>query len=225
MFASLSSAWMLRLKKYGYWIWLIAVLGIPLSYWWSLGSDYPNAWPWLVISVVFGLIPILDAIVGRDPANPRKPAKCRRWKHRATTAYCPGHRPAVAGHARLVRLDPRPRDPLGLGRPTGLDPVGGHRDGRHRHHRLPRTDPQDPQLEQNAGGLLLAAVCYAGFKVEHVRGHHVHVSTPEDASSSRYGQSLYSFLPHAYKHNFLNAWRLEAERLKRACRPCTGATS
>ncbi|MEG6913982.1 alkane 1-monooxygenase, partial [Pseudomonas aeruginosa] len=24
-----------------------------------------------------------------------------------------------------------------------------------------------------------------------------------------------SFLPHAYKHNFLNAWRLEAERLKR----------
>ena len=23
MFASLSSAWMLRLKKYGYWIWLI----------------------------------------------------------------------------------------------------------------------------------------------------------------------------------------------------------
>ena len=30
MFASLSSAWMLRLKKYGYWIWLIAVLGIPL---------------------------------------------------------------------------------------------------------------------------------------------------------------------------------------------------
>ncbi|MGA4815139.1 fatty acid desaturase [Pseudomonas aeruginosa] len=69
-------------------------------------------------------------------------------------------------------------------------------------------------------------MCYAGFKVEHVRGHHVHVSTPEDASSSRYGQSLYSFLPHAYKHNFLNAWRLEAERLKRrACRPCTGATS
>ncbi|EPE2435137.1 alkane 1-monooxygenase AlkB2, partial [Pseudomonas aeruginosa] len=72
MFASLSSAWMLRLKKYGYWIWLIAVLGIPLSYWWSLGSDYPNAWPWLVISVVFGLIPILDAIVGRDPANPEE---------------------------------------------------------------------------------------------------------------------------------------------------------
>ncbi len=63
---------MLRLKKYGYWIWLIAVLGIPLSYWWSLGSDYPNAWPWLVISVVFGLIPILDAIVGRDPANPEE---------------------------------------------------------------------------------------------------------------------------------------------------------
>ncbi|MGC3832769.1 alkane 1-monooxygenase, partial [Pseudomonas aeruginosa] len=74
---------------------------------------------------------------------------------------------------------------------------------------------KDPQLEQNAGGLLLPAVCYAGFKVEHVRGHLVHVSTPEDASSSRYGQSLYSILPHAYKHNILTASPLEAERLKR----------
>jgi alkane 1-monooxygenase len=43
----------------------------------------------------------------------------------------------------------------------------------------------------------------------------VHVSTPEDASSSRYNQSLYNFLPQAYVRNFMNAWKLEAERLKR----------
>jgi alkane 1-monooxygenase len=48
-----------------------------------------------------------------------------------------------------------------------------------------------------------------------VRGHHVHVSTPEDASSARFGQSVYRFLPQAYKRNFLKAWKLEAERLQR----------
>ena len=50
---------------------------------------------------------------------------------------------------------------------------------------------------------------------EHKNLDCVNVSTPEDASSSRYGQSLYAFLPHAWKHNFLNAWVLEAKELKR----------
>ena len=74
---------------------------------------------------------------------------------------------------------------------------------------------KDPKIENWSGGLLLASVCYAGFKVEHVRGHHVNVSTPEDASSSQYNQSLYQFLPHAFVHNFINAWRLEKQYLAR----------
>jgi alkane 1-monooxygenase len=74
---------------------------------------------------------------------------------------------------------------------------------------------KNPIIEQWTGGLLFACVTYGGFKVEHVRGHHVNVSTPDDASSARYGQSLYKFLPHAYLHNFLNAWELESDKLKR----------
>ena len=70
MFERLPSNWMLALKKIGYWIWLIPVFGIPLSYYWSLGSAHADAWAWLVITVVFGVIPLLDFVVGRDPANP-----------------------------------------------------------------------------------------------------------------------------------------------------------
>ncbi len=216
MFASLSSAWMLRLKKYGYWIWLIAVLGIPLSYWWSLGSDYPNAWPWLVISVVFGLIPILDAIVGRDPANPEEASEVPEMEAQGyyrvlSLATVPLLLGMLVWSGWILAHETR-WDWVGqLGWILSVGTVMGAIGITVSHELIHK----DPQLEQNAGGLLLAAVCYAGFKVEHVRGHHVHVSTPEDASSSRYGQSLYSFLPHAYKHNFLNAWRLEAERLKR----------
>ncbi|HCL3370294.1 alkane 1-monooxygenase AlkB2 [Pseudomonas aeruginosa] len=216
MFASLSSAWMLRLKKYGYWIWLIAVLGIPLSYWWSLDSDYPNAWPWLVISVVFGLIPILDAIVGRDPANPEEASEVPEMEAQGyyrvlSLATVPLLLGMLVWSGWILAQETR-WDWVGqLGWILSVGTVMGAIGITVSHELIHK----DPRLEQNAGGLLLAAVCYAGFKVEHVRGHHVHVSTPEDASSSRYGQSLYSFLPHAYKHNFLNAWRLEAERLKR----------
>lgn len=74
------------------------------------------------------------------------------------------------------------------------------------------------RFEQGMGGILLATVGYHGFKIEHLRGHHVHVSTPDDASSARFGQSLWHFLPRAMFRNTRNAWRLEAQRLSRAGR-------
>ena len=74
---------------------------------------------------------------------------------------------------------------------------------------------KDAAYERFAGGLLLTSVGYHGFKIEHLRGHHVHVSTPEDASSARFGQSLWHFLPRALLRNTRNAWRLETERLGR----------
>ena len=70
------------------------------------------------------------------------------------------------------------------------------------------------KFESNVGGLLLSIVCYATFKVEHVRGHHVYVSTPEDASSAPMGMSLYQFLPRAWVMNPINGFKLEAKRLK-----------
>ena len=78
---------------------------------------------------------------------------------------------------------------------------------------------KDTRLERLAGGLLLASVGYYGFKVEHIRGHHVNVSTPQDASSARFGQSLWHFLPRALLRNTSNAWRLEAQRLRRPGKP------
>ena len=71
------------------------------------------------------------------------------------------------------------------------------------------------KLERVLGGLLLASVSYATFKIEHVYGHHVHVSTPEDASTSKLGQSLYAFLPQAIFRNVRNGFRLAAKNMVR----------
>lgn len=70
------------------------------------------------------------------------------------------------------------------------------------------------RLEPLVGGLLLTSVGYQGFKVEHVRGHHLHVGTPEDSSSALLGESVYAFVPCALWRNVRNAWRLEAKRLR-----------
>lgn len=216
MFERLPSRWMLALKKVGYWIWLIPVLGIPLSYHWSLNSAHADAWAWLVITVVFGVIPLLDFVVGRDPANPDErdevPALEAQGYYRLLSLATVPLLLAMLLWSGWIFVSYEGWSWVGqLGWVLSVGTVMGAIGITVSHELIHK----DAALEQNAGGLLLAAVCYAGFKIEHVRGHHVHVSTPEDASSSRFGQSLYAFLPHAYKHNFLNAWRLEAERLRR----------
>jgi alkane 1-monooxygenase len=220
MFERLPSNWMLAIKSVGYWLWLIPVLGIPLSYFMSIDSAYANVWPWFVMIVVFGVIPVLDFIVGRDPANPDEAVQVPQLEQQryyrvlslATVLGLLG----MLGWAGWVFVSHEAWSWVGqLGWVLSVGTVTGAIGITVAHELIHK----DPALEQNAGGLLLAAVCYGGFKIEHVRGHHVHVSTPEDASSSRYGQSLYDFLPHAYKHNFMNAWKLEAERLKRKNMP------
>ncbi|MES2821777.1 MAG: alkane 1-monooxygenase [Pseudomonadota bacterium] len=216
MFERLSSHRMLALKAIGYWFWLLPVALLPLSHYLSRGSAYADAWAFLVPLAIFGLIPLLDWLIGRDPANPDEaeqvPILERQNYYRVLTLASVPVLLGVPVWAGWVMVADAPWSWIGhVGwiLSTGII-MGGI--GITVAHELIH---KDPALEQNAGGLLMAAVCYGGFKIEHLRGHHVNVSTPEDASSSRYGQSLYAFLPHAYRHNFSNAWALEAQRLKR----------
>jgi alkane 1-monooxygenase len=71
------------------------------------------------------------------------------------------------------------------------------------------------RLERLGGGLLAAMICYGTFAVEHVRGHHVHVATPEDPSSAPRGISVWRFLPRAVWGNVCKAFTLEAARLRK----------
>ncbi len=63
--------------------------------------------------------------------------------------------------------------------------------------------------------VLLMMVGYMHFLIEHNRGHHVRVATPEDPASSRKGESFYAFWSRSVFGGYLSAWRLESERLKK----------
>ncbi len=62
---------------------------------------------------------------------------------------------------------------------------------------------------------MLVTSLYAHFFVEHNRGHHVRVATPEDPASARRGELLYGFLLRSVVGGFRSAWHLEQERLQR----------
>ncbi|MEQ9303016.1 MAG: alkane 1-monooxygenase [Marinoscillum sp.] len=65
-----------------------------------------------------------------------------------------------------------------------------------------------------AKGLLLTSL-YMHFFIEHNRGHHKNVSTEEDPSSARRGESLYGFWVRSVVYSYLSAWSLEADRLRK----------
>ena len=69
------------------------------------------------------------------------------------------------------------------------------------------------RIEQSMAHALLLPSLYLHFFIEHNRGHHKHVGTPDDPATARFGESLYAFWPRSVVGSYLNAWRLERERL------------
>ena len=216
MLQSLAPQTAMTIKKYGYFIYLLPLL-LPLSsYYWGNSTGLHDTFTWLTVIVVYVLVPIADLILGKDPVNPDEttmvPVLSKvnfyRWLTLScfplyficlfSTGYFLVQWAELSAFGQLNYM-------IAMGIVGGIIAINvGH-----------ELIHKNTKLEQISGGLLLGLVSYSGFKVEHVYGHHVHVSTPEDASSSRYNQSVYQFLPRAYLHNFLNAWKLQKKRLEK----------
>lgn len=54
------------------------------------------------------------------------------------------------------------------------------------------------------------------FNVEHNRGHHRAVATPEDHASSKLGESFYRFVLREQPLTWVRGWRIERDRLRAA---------
>jgi alkane 1-monooxygenase len=63
--------------------------------------------------------------------------------------------------------------------------------------------------------IALAQSFYGHFYIEHNRGHHVRVATPEDPASSRVGETFYAFWPRTVVGSLRSAWGLEKRRITR----------
>ena len=60
---------------------------------------------------------------------------------------------------------------------------------------------------------LLMTAFYMHFNIEHNRGHHKFVATPEDPSSARFNESVYAFWLRSISGVYIKAWQLEHRRL------------
>lgn len=162
---------------------------------------------------LFVIVPLADGLLGRDRHNPTPDEAMTLEGSYAfrllTWLMVPAwllHLVWSLGYAATQDL-PIPAGVLWV---VSLGVIGGVTAITTAHELIHKAGRFEPLL----GGLLLSSVNYAGFKIEHIRGHHVHVSTPLDTSSARLGQSVYDFLPRALIGNPARAWQLEVHRLR-----------
>jgi len=71
------------------------------------------------------------------------------------------------------------------------------------------------KLERFYGKILLMTVSYMHFYIEHNRGHHVYVATPQDPATARKNESFYSFWIRSVVGSYAHAWKLEKESLRK----------
>lgn len=68
--------------------------------------------------------------------------------------------------------------------------------------------------EQWMSKALLLTSLYMHFFIEHNRGHHRRVATPEDPASARYGENIYFFFVRTVVFSYVSAWKLEVQKLE-----------
>jgi len=186
---------------------------LPLSVWvgYMLGGLYNFLTPLLV----FGLIPLLDAVLGvnaRNPSAVEEPVLARESSFRYVTWFCvPLQAAMVVWGAYVVTHEPMTflelaGFVLSVGISSGAMGINVSHELVHR---------IDNRLEPLLGRIMLATVGYMHWAPEHVKGHHRNVATPADPATARLGQSVYAFWPQTVAGAWKSAWEIETGFLKR----------
>lgn len=168
---------------------------------------------WLPIVVFYVLVPVLDKVIGEDRGNPPESVvtqlEADPYYRVITFLLVPLLIAGFIFNAWFVSAVPLSSMGwiavmLSNGFMCGYGINLGHEMGH-----------KTTVLERFAAKLVLSLSFYGHFNVEHNRGHHATVATPQDSASSKLGETIYGFFWREYPGAFKRAWQLEATRLQR----------
>lgn len=74
-------------------------------------------------------------------------------------------------------------------------------------------------VEQFLAKALLLSSLYMHFFIEHNKGHHKRVATPEDPSSARLGETVYQFYYRSIVFSYFSAWKIAARDARKKGKP------
>lgn len=188
---------------------MVTLLG-PLLYF----STQNAALLWTPIIILYGVMPIVDFLLGADTSNPPESAvqqlEADPFYRYITYALVPLLWGAFLFGAWFVGTQNLPwYGVLPVAVINGLICGFGLNVGHELGHKK-------TTLERSLAKFVLAMGAYGHFFIEHNKGHHRDVATPEDPASSRMGETIYSFVQREIPGAFKRAWALEQKRLAAA---------
>ena len=207
-------------KRY---LWLLSMIVplLPLAAWGLVNLTGLRLFWWFGPIFVYIVMPLVDVGLGRDAENPPESAlawleqdRYYRW---CTYLFLPLQYATLAwacwvwsGHGPGAHLDIA--DKIGLAATmamvSGIAINTAHELGHKKEHH-----------ERWFAKIALAPVLYGHFFIEHNRGHHVRVATPDDPASAKLGESFWHFLPRTMSGSLTSGWALERRRLRRMGKP------
>ncbi|MEU8896102.1 alkane 1-monooxygenase [Nocardia sp. NPDC048505] len=179
-------------------------------------------WWWIGPILIYVLLPLLDLFFGPDGQNPPEEVMERlendRYYRYCTYAYIPLQLASMVFACYLwtatdlswLGVDGGLGVVSKIGLAFSIGAMGGV--GINTAHELGH---KKDQLERWLSKITLAQTAYGHFYIEHNRGHHVRVATPEDPASARFGETFWAFLPRSVWGSLRSSWELEAARLRR----------
>ena len=200
-------------KKYLWLVSLLAPLAAPLGPILYLETGYTQ-WLWVFLAFFYLGVPALDFIIGGDKQNPPEEAvpALEETKYYRMITYLLVPIITFGFLFNVVFLATHDLHwlhwlavAITTGSLLGFGLNLGHEMGHKKR-----------ALDKNLALFTLALGGYGHFSIEHNRGHHRDVATPEDPATSRLGEHIYEFVLREIPGAFKRAWHLEATRLARA---------
>jgi len=200
-------------KRHMYWLILISPLVSFSSIWLYFALDKNPIVTLIPLLFFYIFTPIMDAIMGEDPHNPPEEvvnAMIADNYYRFTVhtlVYV-----AIALFLAFVIFVGTQDLPwwailaliFGVGSNSGGVMTMTHELG----HKSNKTD----RLSAKIGNMIMG---YGHFNIEHNKGHHTWVATPEDPASSRMGENFYRFMIRELTGTFKRGTGYERDRLAR----------
>ena len=200
-------------KRHMYWLILISPGVSFLSIWLFFALDKNPLVTLIPLLFFYIFTPIMDAIMGEDPHNPPEEvvnAMIADNYYRVTVHSLVFVAIALfLSYVVFVGTQDLPWWAIlaliiGVGANSGGVMVMTHELG-HKANKLDR-------LTAKIGNMLMG---YGHFNIEHNKGHHTWVATPEDPASSRMGENFYSFMVRELTGTFKRGIGYEKDRLAR----------
>jgi alkane 1-monooxygenase len=197
------------------WLWLLSVLSpsAPLLAALAIYTTGNYIWAFAPMFFYFVCVPLLDSFFGEDTNNPPEEVVellSQDTYYRALLFLSiPVFYASFLGAIFIIMTTDMPIWAavaliLGAGTSSGSGITVGHELG-HKYN----------FINQCGSKIILALTGYGHFTIEHNRGHHILVATPEDPASAKMGETVYRFALREIPGTAVRGWELENARLEK----------